>query len=195
MGISAKITKNGASVQVVLPAELRDRYGLRPGGTIEFEPKDDGILLRAPSAPLVTFAVSTIGYEGRTPAQFIEELESHRIRQLIDVRELPLSRKNGFSKGLLGESLRKRGILYRHIPQLGSPRELRHAYKNGGSSREFMEGYAAHLERNRDAFEMMRGFALGVPSAIMCFERDYRICHRSILSERLSREGFHLTHL
>jgi AbrB family looped-hinge helix DNA binding protein len=195
MGLSATITRNGASVQVILPAELRDRYGLHPGGSVEFEPRDDGILLRARSAPFVTFAVSTIGYEGRTPAQFIEELRSHRIRQLIDVRELPLSRKNGFSKNLLAESLQKYSILYRHIPELGSPRALRYAYKNGGSPEEFMEGYTAHLDRSNDAFEMMRDFALGVPSAIMCFERDYRTCHRSILSERLSQEGFHLTHI
>jgi uncharacterized protein (DUF488 family) len=111
------------------------------------------------------------------------------------VRELPLSRKNGFSKGLLGDSLHVRGIMYRHIPELGSPRELRHSYKNGGSSEAFMDGYATHLDRNKDAYEMMRGLALGVPSAIMCFERDYRSCHRSILSDRLAHEGFHMTHI
>lgn len=160
-----------------------------------FEPRDDGILLKVPSAPFVTFSVSTIGYEGRTVDQLIDDLGAHKVRQLIDVREIPLSRKNGFSKVSLGQALKKRGILYRHIPELGSPRVLRHAYKNGGSSVEFMDGYAAHLDRNGDAFEMMRDFALGVPSAIMCFERDYRACHRTILSERLSREGFHLTHL
>lgn len=195
MGLSATITRNGSSAQIVLPAELRERYGLHPGGSVVLEPRDDGILLKPPSAPFVTFAVSTIGYEGRPLSEFLNELQAHRILQLIDVRELPLSRKNGFSKGGLGDALKSRGILYRHIPELGSPRSLRHAYKSGGSSVEFMEGYATHLDRNADAFEMLRDFALGVPSAIMCFERDYHECHRSVLSERLVREGFSVTHI
>lgn len=195
MELSATITRNGSSAQIVLPTELRERYGLHPGGSVVLEAREDGILLKHTTAPFVTFAVSTIGYEGRTLAQFIEELRSHRIRQLIDVREIPLSRKNGFSKVSLGMALRNEGILYRHIPELGSPRDLRHAYKEGGSPTEFMEGYTSHLDQNTDAFEMMRDFALGVPSAIMCFERDYRGCHRRVLSDRLSKDGFSLTHL
>jgi AbrB family looped-hinge helix DNA binding protein len=195
MELSATITRNGSSAQIVIPAELRERYGLHPGGSVTLEARDDGILLKHSTAPFVTFAVSSIGYEGRTLAQFLEELRSHRIRQLIDVREIPLSRKNGFSKVSLGAALGDAGILYRHIPELGSPRELRHAYRAGGSTSEFMDGYTSHLDRNTDAFEMLRDFALGVPSAIMCFERDYRGCHRRILSDRLSKEGFSLTHL
>ncbi len=114
---------------------------------------------------------------------------------MIDVRELPLSRKNGFSKEALARHLKERDLLYRHIPELGSPRDLRHDYKNGGSPDSFMAGYTDHLDRNRDSFEMMRGLVLGLPSAIMCFERDYRACHRRILAERLMSEGFQLSHL
>ena len=196
MALSARITRNRASLQIILPAELKDRYGLRPGGLVVIEPQHDGMLLRpAITPPSVSYSVSTIGYEGKTIEQFLAELSSAGIRQVIDVRELPLSRKNGFSKGALARHLREAHILYRHIPELGSPRGLRHVYKNGGSSEKFMEGYSSHLDKNRDSFEMMRGLALGLQSAILCFEKDYRDCHRRVLAERLASEGFRLNHL
>ena len=43
MALSAKITKNRASLQIILPAELKERYGLRPGGSVVIEPRHDGI--------------------------------------------------------------------------------------------------------------------------------------------------------
>ncbi len=196
MAFSATLTRNRASVQIILPAELRNRYGLRPGGSVELEPQKDGIFLRPTvNPPTVSFAVSTVGYEGRSIYRFLEELLAAGVHQVLDVRELPLSRKNGFSKEALATALKERGILYRHIPELGSPRDLRHAYKNGGSPSKFMEGYSRHLDRNHDSFQLMRGLALGLPSAIMCFERDHRTCHRGILAERLTGEGFRVTHL
>ena len=196
MAFSATLTRNRASVQIILPAELRNRYGLLPGGSVELEPKKDGIFLRlSVNSPTVSFAVTTVGYEGTSIDRFLEELMTAGVRQILDVREFPLSRKNGFSKEALAAALKERGIFYRHIPELGSPRELRHAYKNGGSPTKFMEGYSRHLDRNPDSYQLMRGLALGLPSAIMCFERDHRTCHREILSERLTGEGFRVTHL
>lgn len=163
---------------------------------MKLEPHVGGIfLLPTVNPPAVSFAVSTVGYEGMSIDRFLGELMAAGVRQVIDVREFPLSRKNGFSKGALAMALRERRILYWHIPELGSPRDLRRAYKKGGSRSKFMEGYSRHLDRNRDSFQLMRGLTLGLPSAIMCFERDHQTCHREILAERLTGEGFSVTHL
>ena len=43
------------------------------------------------------------------------------IEQLVDVREIPLSRKNGFAKNALKKALDNNGIIYKHLPELGSP--------------------------------------------------------------------------
>ena len=41
----------------------------------------------------------TIGYEGLSLPRFITILQNYHIHTLVDVRELPLSRKPGFSNG------------------------------------------------------------------------------------------------
>jgi hypothetical protein len=40
----------------------------------------------------------TRGYEGLTNEGFIARLQTAQVKTVVDVRELPLSRKKGFSK-------------------------------------------------------------------------------------------------
>jgi uncharacterized protein (DUF488 family) len=47
----------------------------------------------------------TVGYEGESLESFLSTLRSNYINYLIDVREVPLSRKKGFSKTALSETL------------------------------------------------------------------------------------------
>jgi uncharacterized protein (DUF488 family) len=61
----------------------------------------------------------TIGYEGQTVEAFLQRLLAQGVLALIDVRELPLSRKPGFSKNALASALQRHGIEYIHMPALG----------------------------------------------------------------------------
>jgi len=54
--------------------------------------------------------IFTIGYEGKSLDQFVAELRRNRISRVIDVRELPLSRRKGFSKTPLTAALAAAGI-------------------------------------------------------------------------------------
>ena len=85
--------------------------------------------------------IFTIGYEGFSIEDFIKKLKDSNIQQLIDVRELALSRKNGFSKGILSLKLKEAGILYKHIPELGSPKEIRHQLHQDWDYKRFFEEY------------------------------------------------------
>ena len=38
--------------EIVIPAELLDRYGLNPGATVDLEPREGEIVLRLGGAPL-----------------------------------------------------------------------------------------------------------------------------------------------
>lgn len=69
--------------------------------------------------------VYTTGYEGKEIEEFIEYLNAHDIQRVVDVREIPLSRKKGFSKNTLRHLLAERDIDYIHIKALGSPTYLR----------------------------------------------------------------------
>src|ERR671938_577840 len=64
--------------------------------------------------------IYSVGYEGLTVAGLIERLQQNRIEEVVDVRANPYSRRPGFSRKRLAESLAAAGIAYRHEPLLGN---------------------------------------------------------------------------
>ena len=58
----------------------------------------------------------TVGYEGAVLGDFIATLKAFGIKQIIDVRDLPLSRKRGFSKNALASALAEAGIRSAAVP-------------------------------------------------------------------------------
>ena len=54
----------------------------------------------------------TIGYEGLDQKQFITYLNHHGVDVVADIRKLPVSRKKGFSKTALKETLGDKSIDY-----------------------------------------------------------------------------------
>lgn len=119
--------------------------------------------------------IYTIGYEGATQADVIAALERAGVKRVIDVRQLPLSRRPGFSKSSLAASLAERGIDYVHLKALGTPKPGRDAAKKG--DRATLESvYAGQLELPEAQAEAvrMRVLAAEMPSALLCFERDHR---------------------
>jgi len=134
----------------------------------------------------------TIGYEGKSIIQFIERLKKLGIEQLLDVREIPLSRKNGFAKNALRKALADNGIVYKHLPELGSPSEIRHKLHKDGNYDQFFKDYTAYLdgEEPKQALKILSELAHMRKSVIMCFEYSVKKCHRRILKERLITDGF-----
>lgn len=191
----AKLTRNGYSVQAVIPAELCERYGLHPGQSILMDERDDGILIRGNPMRHSTPLAWTVGYEGMSLDLFLSKLKSNKIEQVVDVRELPLSRKPGFSKSTLESSLQKAGILYFHMGELGTPKKLRDDLRSGGSELIFFEKYRSHLDRNQRSLDMLRGLAAIRLTAIMCYEKSFENCHRKIIAERLEEEGVRVVHI
>ena len=125
-------------------------------------------------------ALLTIGYEGSEIGDFVSVLKSAKVELLGDVRDLPLSRKSGFSKNYLRLNLEKAGIEYRHSKVLGDPREGRLAARSGDLKR-FERIFRSHIA-NELAENEVRKLAvesLGTNVCLMCFERDHRNCHRS----------------
>ena len=73
-------------------------------------------------------AVFTIGHSTLPIEKFLEMLEAHGVRQMVDVRTIPKSRRNPqFAQDQLAVSLEQQGIQYVHLPGLGG---LRHARKD-----------------------------------------------------------------
>ena len=126
----------------------------------------------------------TIGYEGAELADFIATLRQAGVTTLLDVRELPLSRKKGFSKRALGEAMLAAGIAYRHERDLGSPKTIRQRLHSDGDYEQFFESFSTYLRQQRPLLKELAG-SLGGKVALMCFERDPATCHRSVVARQL----------
>lgn len=130
----------------------------------------------------VDTGVFTIGYEGKAADDFVGDLVGSGVQVLVDVRELPISRKRGFSKKALSELVQQAGIEYVHIRALGSPSDARKKLRKSGDFESFSQEYADHLEENTEYVEeLVDLIGTGRRTALMCFERDHTRCHRSLL--------------
>lgn len=124
----------------------------------------------------------TVGYEGRDVDGFVALLQRHRLDELIDVRLTPSSRKPGFSKTRLSEALADAGIEYRHLGELGNPRENRDGFRR--RQQAAFDTYRAHLGNgSRHAVDAVVDAARQRSVVLLCFERDVTTCHRNIIVE------------
>lgn len=141
--------------------------------------------------------ISTIGYEGTTIEAFIAHLKHASINLLIDVRDIPLSRKKGFSKNQFAEALRSWGIEYVHLRGLGDPKEGREAAR-AGKYALFTKIFMRHLqsETAKNDMEVAAELVLSHRACLMCFEADYETCHRSMVAGALAEKtGLTIAHL
>ena len=131
----------------------------------------------------------TIGYEGATQAEVIGRLKTAGVEVLVDVRAVAASRRAGFSKTLLGQSLRAEGVDYLHLRPLGTPKAGRDAARKGDVA-TMQAIFNAHM-REPDAeaaFQQLRHVAGEKRVALLCFEAEACGCHRAVLADRLARE-------
>lgn len=139
----------------------------------------------------------TIGYEGAAQAEVIARLKVAGVQTLIDVRAVAASRRAGFSKTILGESLKVEGIDYVHLRALGTPKAGRDAARKGRVA-DMRAIFNDHLSEPQAQIELarLRSLAGEQSAALLCFEADHAGCHRAVLAERLAAEdGFGVVNL
>ena len=129
--------------------------------------------------------LATLGYEGLNPTQFFAILHAHRIETLVDVRQLPLSRKAGFSKSALRAAAADHQIAYVHLVALGCPRRIRTAYRQDNDWNHYTEQYCAYLETQQSVLHDVAQRVQQEHCCLMCFEADYRRCHRMYVADAL----------
>lgn len=140
----------------------------------------------------------TIGHSTRTLEEFLDLLQAHGIQELVDVRTIPQSRRYPhFGKDALAAALKEAGIVYTHLPQLGG---LRHTTKdsvNTGWRNLSFRGYADYMAT--DAFEeglqALKAIAEQRITAIMCAEAVPWRCHRSLIADALTEQGWRVLHI
>lgn len=126
----------------------------------------------------------TIGYEGFSSPEFFTLLRENSVEVLVDVRELPLSRKPGFSKTALAMSALSNGLTYQHYPALGCPREIRHPYREHRDWERYTQEFLQYLDSQQAAVEALVNEANSLRCCLLCFEADADYCHRSYVAQR-----------
>ena len=132
-------------------------------------------------------ALFTIGYEGRNVKDFTSRLKDYGIQTLVDVRDIPLSRKKGFSKTPLAEYLQEEGIEYIHIKKLGSPKPLRDKVREDGNYEYFYKEYTTYIQSQGESVETLYKIVTNTNVCIMCYEREPDSCHRRAVAEEVKK--------
>ncbi len=142
--------------------------------------------------------IYTIGHSTRTIEQFLELLKAHGIQQIVDVRTVPKSRHNPqFSKEALAASLEQAGIAYTHLEKLGG---LRHTSKdsvNLGWQNASFRGFADYMATPefQAGLDELKALAEKKTVAIMCAEAVPWRCHRSLIADALTIQGWQVLHI
>lgn len=137
---------------------------------------------------IIMQTVYTIGHSTRPIAEFIELLQQHSITQLVDIRTIPKSRHNPqFNQSELKKSLKKAGITYRYLKELGGLRPASKDSSNDAWHNKSFRNYADYMQT--DEFQRGLGVLMKLSeastTAIMCAEAVPWRCHRSLVSDAL----------
>ncbi len=138
----------------------------------------------------------TIGYEKTGVPDLVATLRAAKIKRVLDVRELPNSRRAGFSKNMLAASLDNAGIRYQHMKALGTPKAGRDAAKRGDTKtmHKIFEA-KMHSPESQMALAEAAETAGKERTALLCLEHDWKVCHRAIVAKHLEDLGFSAKHL
>ena len=127
--------------------------------------------------------VFTIGYEGVGIDAFVSLLAEHGIATVVDIRELPLSRKPGFSKKPLAHALNLSGYDYVHMVDLGCPKPVRDRYRQDGNWKRYTASFLKHLKMQKVAIAELSALVSSSNCALLCYEANFNFCHRSIVAD------------
>lgn len=146
-------------------------------------------------APLLT-----VGHSNRTWPEFLRVLESASIRTIFDVRRYPMSwRHPHFSKDEMQPALAAAGIGYRHYPELGGYRDdaaSSATSHNTAWPAGFLRNYADYAQTVPFRRTLSRLFGEWPPGgAVMCAEKNWRDCHRQIITDYAIVAGYRVVHV
>ena len=142
--------------------------------------------------------IYSIGHGTASAEDFTRTLAGAGIRLLADIRSAPGSRRNPqFGQAALRDALAVSGIEYVHLPGLGGRRAPRADSPHTGLRVAAFRGYADHMASDefRADYARLEEFARLVPTAFMCAETLWWKCHRRLLADRLTADGWTVVQL
>jgi len=146
----------------------------------------------------MTATVYSIGHGTATAEDFTHTLAAAGVRLVADIRSAPGSRRNPqFGQSALREALAGAGIEYVHLPGLGGRRAPRPDSPHTGLRVAAFRGYADHMASDefRAEYARLQELARFGPTAFMCAETLWWKCHRRLLADRVTADGWTVVQL
>lgn len=141
----------------------------------------------------------TIGHSTRSLAELIEVLQAHGIKNLVDIRAFPASRRlPHFNREALELELPKSGIAYFWEPRMGGRRKrITKESRNTAIRSDSFRNYADYMLTSefQQAAAEVRKLAEEKPTAYMCAEKMYFQCHRMMVSDYYVAHGNEVRHI
>lgn len=142
----------------------------------------------------------SIGHGSRSVESFMDLILEFRIRHLADVRSYPSSRRNPhFDRENLQRTLNKSAISYTWFPDLGGFRResLGNTSPHTTLKSPGFRNYADYMstEPFQAAAQKLSRLASSGSVCFMCAETVPHRCHRSLLADHLSVQGFEVIHI
>ena len=82
-----------------------------------------------------------------------------------------------------------------HFKELGTDKKSRDEYRITGDIEKLLVKYDKRISENPDLLEMVKAMIFYKTTAIMCYEDDYKRCHRQKIESILERDGIRVVHL
>jgi uncharacterized protein (DUF488 family) len=142
--------------------------------------------------------IYTIGHSTRSIEQFLGLLQAHNIEELVDVRTVPQSRHNPqFGQEELAAALQQAGIGYMHLGKLGGLRQSSKDSINLGWQNSSFRGFADYMATPefQQGLDELKAIAEKKRVAIMCAEAVPWRCHRSLIADALTTQGWQVQHI
>ena len=142
--------------------------------------------------------IYSVGHGTRPIEEFIDLLRTADVTVLADVRSAPGSRRHPqFGQAPLAASLAQAQIEYVHLRGLGGRRDAAPDSPHVALRVDAFRGYADHMDGPEFATDYARlvSTARMKPTAFMCAETLWWRCHRRMLSDRLTIDGWDVVHL
>jgi len=152
----------------------------------------------SPRPPNKKSTIFTIGHSTRPLNKLIELCRTNGVKRVIDIRTIPRSRHNRqFNRETLGPALRKHGIAYLNLKQLGGLRDAKPHSKNLGWHHSGFRGFADYMETPEFAAGLSRAIKLAKarPSALLCAEAVPWRCPRSLVADALLVRSIQVLHI
>jgi uncharacterized protein (DUF488 family) len=142
--------------------------------------------------------IYTVGHSSRSLDGLITLLDGAYVREVVDVRSVPRSRRHPQFEGkALASSLPSHGIAYMHELALGGFRRPRPNSPNMGWQHPAFRGYADYMdgEEFRGALERLQARGRKYSTCVMCAEALWWRCHRRLIADALTIRDWRVLHL